>query len=73
MVTSIINPRTQKLYCLWGYAGIGKIRIIHEVSAKIKDSLFYYFECLVKHDNLNVVEGAVKKHSSKKEGLKSRK
>lgn len=56
MVTSIINPRTQKLYCLWGDAGIGKTRIIHEVSAKIKDSLFDYFECSVKNDNLKVVD-----------------
>ncbi len=49
--TNIKCPNANKIFCLWGDAGIGKTRIVHELSKRISQQQFDICECPLKKNN----------------------
>lgn len=45
--TNLIDPNSEKLYCLWGMAGIGKTRIVSELFKHLEGTMFDVFECVL--------------------------
>lgn len=55
MLNDISHPDCNKLFCLWGAAGIGKTRIVNELAEKIKSGCFDFFKCSLTRDNIQSI------------------
>lgn len=55
MLRNIHFPDCDKLFCLWGDAGIGKTRIVSELAERIKSGYFDFFACSLNRNNIQAV------------------
>lgn len=55
ILKNISSPNCDKLFCLWGEAGIGKTRIVNELAEKIKSSRFDFFSCSMTKNNTRII------------------
>ena len=56
MLNNIISPNSDKLFCLWGEAGIGKTRIVYELKRKLAGGYFDIYECSLNKDNTSTIQ-----------------
>ena len=55
MLKNINLPDCDKLFCLWGEAGIGKTRIVNELPERIKSGYFDFFVCSLTRNNVQAI------------------
>lgn len=55
ILKNISAPDCDKLFCLWGEAGIGKTRIVNELAEKIKSGRFDFLACSMTKNNTRTI------------------
>ena len=56
MFENITQPICDRLFCLWGEAGIGKTRIVNELKNRLIDGYFDIYECSLKKNNASTIK-----------------